>query len=213
MERVTIARSAWLVAAWSRRRWQRSGQSCISPSMAFSCGPYVCNYMARRSDVRGRLGRALKVTGMSRLRNRRICGAAPGVSKSREGKSCNVVAGCTGDRKIGEDLADHRREFEAMTGAGRSDDDVGSAAQAIDEKMAVGGRRVEAGLGRDEPAVCCRKMRWQRRADQCLVIATHCLIVSGGIDRFLAVMMLGDFDAGLQAGIGWNSIVQAMPAL
>src|SRR5205807_1080810 len=122
MERVTIARSAWLVAAWSRRRWQRSGQSCISPSMAFSCGPYVCNYMARHSDARGRLGRA-------------------------------------------------------------------------------------------EPAVCCRKMLCQRCADQCLVIATHRLIVSGGIDRFLAVMMLGDFDAGLQAAIGWNAIVQAVPAL
>ena len=56
-------------------------------------------------------------------------------------------------------------------------------------------------------------MLCQRRADQCLVIATHCLIVSGGIDRFLAVMMLGDFDAGLQAAIGWNPIVQAVPAL
>jgi len=40
--------------------------------MAFSYGPYVCNYMARRSDVHRRLARALKVTGMSRLRNRKI---------------------------------------------------------------------------------------------------------------------------------------------
>src|SRR5262245_18307454 len=29
------ARSAWLAAAWSMTRWQSSGQSCISPSMAF----------------------------------------------------------------------------------------------------------------------------------------------------------------------------------
>lgn len=75
------------------------------------------------------------------------------------------------------------------------------------------GVTVEAGLGCDEPAVRRRKMLGQRAADQCLIVATHRLIVSGRIDRFIAVVMFGDFYAALDAAIAWNAIVQAVPAL
>src|SRR5258707_4425813 len=71
----------------------------------------------------------------------------------------------------------------------------------------------EAGLGSDEAAIGRRDMLRQRGADQCLIVRTHGLIVSVRIDRFIAVMMLGHFDAGLEAAIGWNAVVQAVPAL
>src|SRR5260370_28031389 len=99
-----------------------------------------------------------------------------------------------------------------MAGAGRSDDDVGSAGQAIDDEITVRRRRIEAGLGSDEAAIGRRDMLRQRGADQCLIVRTHGLIVSVGIDRFIAVMMLGPFDAGLEAAIRWEAVGPALPA-
>src|SRR5713101_6478171 len=50
-ERVTIGRSAWLRAAWSMTRWHSSGQSCISPSMAFPPGSWLCAIGYRRAPA------------------------------------------------------------------------------------------------------------------------------------------------------------------
>src|SRR5262249_5949829 len=112
-----------------------------------------------------------------------------------------------------QNRADPRREFEAMSGAGRSDDDVGSARQAIDEEIAVGSHGVEAGLGGDEPAVRRRDMFGDGGAYQCLVRRGHRSVVGVGVDGFVAMVVLGDFDAGGGASLGGNSGMHAMPAL
>src|SRR5262245_24168350 len=110
-------------------------------------------------------------------------------------------------------LADHRRELEAMTGAGRSDDDIGGAGQAIDDEIAVGSHGVEAGLGGDEPAVRRRDIFGHGGANQCLVRRRHRSVVGVGVDRFVAMVVLGNFDAIVGACLGWNAVMHAMPAL
>src|SRR5262249_33382070 len=138
--------------------------------------------------------------------------AADGLPETPERKARNVMARCTRGGKIGQNLADHRREFEAMTGAGRSDDDVGGAGQAIDEEIAVGGHSVQAGLGGDEAAVRRRDMFGGGGADQPLVRSGHRSVVGVRVNRFVAMVVLGDLDARLDAALGRNSIVHAMPA-
>jgi len=139
--------------------------------------------------------------------------AADGSAETPESKARDVMARCTRGGKIGQNLADHRRKFEAMTGAGRRDDDVGGAGQAIDEEIAVGGHGVQAGLGGNEPAVRRRDMFGDGGADQRLVRGGHRSVVVVGVDRFVTMVVLGDLDASLDAGSGRNSIVHAMPAL
>ena len=101
---------------------------------------------------------------------------------------------CTSGREIGDDLPDHGGEFEAVTGAGRSDNDVGGAGQSIDEEVAVGGHGIEACLGGEEPAVRRWDMLGEGRPDQGLIARGHRSVVSVGIDRLVAVVMLGDLD-------------------
>src|SRR5262249_59332089 len=60
---------------------------------------------------------------------------AGGSAKSPEGKPRDVMGRRTGGGEVGQNLADHRRELEAMTGAGRSDDDIGGAGQALGDEM------------------------------------------------------------------------------
>jgi hypothetical protein len=117
------------------------------------------------------------------------------------------------DREVGENLADHRRELESMTRAGRSNDDIGCAGQAIDQEMAVRRHRIEARFGGKEPAVCRREMIGERRADQCLIFRGNGSVVIVGVDRLAAVMMLGDLDTGVDAPARWDTVVHAMPAL
>src|SRR5215475_2275129 len=138
---------------------------------------------------------------------------AGGSAKSPEGKPSDVMGRRTGGGEVAQNLADHRRELEAMTGAGRSDDDIGGAGQAIDDEIAVGSHGVEAGFGGDEPAVRRRDMFGHGGADQCLVRRRHRSVVGVGVDRFVAMVVLGNFDATVDACLGWNAVMHAMPAL
>ena len=75
---------------------------------------------------------------MSQPRNRRIGARGRCSAKAPKRKPRDVMGRCTSGREIGDDLPDHGGEFEAVTGAGRSDNDVGGAGQSIDEEVAVG---------------------------------------------------------------------------
>src|SRR5262249_7268185 len=90
---------------------------------------------------------------------------------------------------------------------------LGAPGQAIDEKIAVGGHGVQAGLGGNEPAVRRRDMFGDGGADQRLVRGRDPSVVGVGVDRFVTMVVLGDLDASLDAGLGRNSIVHAMPGL
>ena len=61
------------------------------------------------------------------------------------------MIGAIFDVRFGEDFTDRRREIEAVAGAGRGDDDIRRAGQPVDDEIAVGRDRVEAGLGRGRP--------------------------------------------------------------
>jgi len=110
---------------------------------------------------------------------------AGGSAKSPERKARDVMGRRTRGGEIGQNLTDHRRKFEAMTGAGRSNDDVGGAGQAIDEEIPVGGHGVQAGLGGNEPAVRRRDMFGDGGADQRLVRGRDPSVVGVGVDRSL----------------------------
>src|SRR5262245_4492463 len=179
-----------------------------------------------RPTIRNRVGSAASATPPSAWRTRaqgyRHAAAvqlenmrhhAGGAAKSPEGKASHVMGRRTGGGEVAQNLADHRRELEAMTGAGRSDDDIGGAGQAIDDEIAVGSHGVEAGLGGDEPAVCRRDMFGHGGADQCLVRRRHRSVVGVGVDRFVTMVVLGNFDATVDACLGWNAVMHAMPAL
>src|SRR5262245_30299980 len=154
-----------------------------------------------------------KVTGVLRSRNRRICGLSSRLAKAPERKSRDIMGGGAPDREVGENLADHRRELVSVTGAWRSDDDVGCAGQAIDHEMAVRRHRVEARFGGDELTVCRRQMIGECRADQGLIFRGNASVVAVGVNSLVTVMMLGDLDTGVDRLAGWNPIVHAMPAL
>src|SRR5262245_56825348 len=135
------------------------------------------------------------------------------LSQIAQGKTERCHGRRTGGSEVGQNLADQRRKLEAMTGAGRSDDDIGGAGQAIDDEIAVGSHGVEAGLGGDEPAVRRRDMFGHGGADQCLVRRRHRSVVGVGVDRFVTMVVLGNFDAIVDACLGWNAVMHAMPAL
>src|SRR5262249_5305550 len=164
-----------------------------------------------QSRLAGRAPQGYRHVAAVQLENLRH--AAGGSAKSPERKPRDGMGGCTPGREVGQDLADHRRKLEAMTRAGRSDDDIGSAGQAIDEEVAVGSHGVQAGLGGDEPAVRRRNMFGDGGADQCLVRRGHRSVVGVGVDRFVTMVVLGDFDASVDTSLGWNAVMHAMPAL
>ncbi len=115
--------------------------------------------------------------------------------------------------EVGEDLADHRRELEAVAGAGRGDDDLRRARQTVDQEIAVRGHGVETGLGRDHAAIRGGKMRRDGGADQGLVGRRYGPIATLRIDPLVTMMMLGDLDAAADAGPRRNAVVHAVPAL
>src|SRR6516164_2834242 len=114
-------------------RWQSNGQSCISPSMAFSLG----SCLSRRSmDISAPNG----PTWLHRVARQgypRLVPAQPEksslskrcVSKPAQRETRDVMGCCSRGREVGEDLPDHRCEFETVTRTGRGDDDVGSPGQ------------------------------------------------------------------------------------
>src|SRR5439155_961804 len=67
-------------------------------------------------------------------------------------------------------------------------------------------------LGGDESTVRPRNMLGEGRADQRLIVRRHRSVVSVRIDRFVAVVMLGDLDPGLEVPARWNAVVHAMAA-
>src|SRR5262249_31895054 len=78
---------------------------------------------------------------------------APASPEAGESKAGDIVRRRAGGREVGENLADHGRELEAVAGAGRSDDDVRGGGQAIDQEIAVWRHGVEAGPSGHAPAV------------------------------------------------------------
>ena len=68
------------------------------------------------------------------------------------------MRGRAGGGEVGEDFADRGRELEAVPGAGRGDHDLRRAGQPIDDEIAVGRHRVEAGLGLEQAPVRGRQV-------------------------------------------------------
>src|SRR5262245_31672603 len=116
------------MAAWSMTRWQSSGQSCISPSMARF--PWLLSLrLGYRSGAEAQPGPGSPDGAIARRRTRN---ASSGIrEKSCETEPRDVVGGGALCGEVGEDLSDHRRELEAVAGAGRRDDDVGRAGQPV----------------------------------------------------------------------------------
>ena len=99
-------------------------------------------------------------------------------------------------REIGENFADHRRELEAVAGAGRRDHDRGGAGQPVDDEIAVRRDGVEAGPGVDAAVPFARRqMVGDRGADQRLVLGRNSSVIAVRVDRFVAMVMLCDLDA------------------
>ena len=65
-------------------------------------------------------------------------------------EKADLVAGRAFEREVGEDLAHHGRELEAVTGAGRGDGNVRCVGVEAEHEMAVRGVREQAGLALDE---------------------------------------------------------------
>src|SRR5262245_64259546 len=76
-----------------------------------------------RRPLGGRAPQGYRHAAAVQLENMRH--PAGGSAKSPEGKPSDVMGRRTGGGEVAQNLADHRRELEAMTGAGRSDDDIG----------------------------------------------------------------------------------------
>ncbi len=74
---------------------------------------------------------------------------------------------------------------------------MGSTGQAIDEEIAVGGHGVEARFGGDEPPVRRRNVIGDRGTDQRLVVRQHRSLIRVGVDRFIAVVVLGGIYGGI----------------
>src|SRR5262245_6479529 len=137
------------MAAWSMTRWQSSGQSCISPSMAFSppngmtLGP-----APRLPEPAPRLpGRRCRATASQvtswQIRTALPLGCEPQSAKAVERKTRDILRRPAAGREIGQDFTDHRRKFEAVAGAGRGHDDIRRIGDAVDEEIAVRGHGVE----------------------------------------------------------------------
>ena len=108
----------------------------------------------------GASSRRIRPRKSFRWRRRKVRRASPDSSRrldcsteTRQPEAADVVAWGTRRREVGENFADDRRKLETVTGAGRRKDDVAVAGQAIDEEVAVGGHRIETGLGGDQRPV------------------------------------------------------------
>src|SRR5262245_31114831 len=125
-------------------RWHSSGQSCINPSMAFplyrsplrgfsrSWPPYWAAVSKPRPAPRlpRPLARATAAFAEIYGSAARLVSGEP-----RQPKTADVVGGRPRGREVGEDLADHGREFEAMARAGRRDDDLRKAGHLIENEI------------------------------------------------------------------------------
>src|SRR6476619_4675837 len=210
-------------------RWQSSGQSCISPSMAFPLVLVLSRCSAPQMyytqtvpawlhpwqrplapETCTRLpaceGRATRESWASACRLRS--------AKSPQREPADVMACCAGGREVCQHFADHRRELEPVPRTWRGDNDVAGAGQMIDEKVTVGGHGVETGRGGDDLPICHWEMLRNGAADQCLVARRHGSIVRVRIDSFVAVVMLGDLDcrAPARAVRRRDAVMHAMPA-
>ncbi len=108
------------------------------------------------------------------------------ISRTAKPEAADVMPGSAFGRQIGQDFADHRREFEAVAGTGRGDDDVRRAGQPVDEEIVVGRHRVEAGFRRRERTIRRRDVVGERGADQRLVGGGHRAVEALGIDGLVA---------------------------
>ena len=135
-------------------------------------------------------GSCREVTGPPSCREVRT--ASPRAGKPRQPEPANIDGGASGLRQIGQRLADHRRELEAVAGAGRGDHDALASGQAIDDEIAVGRHGVEAGLGVGHRARGRRQHLKQRRGDRSLVGRADDAVAGVGIDHFTGMMVLGD---------------------
>src|SRR5262249_44397008 len=73
------------------------------------------------------------------------------------------------DGEVGEDLADHRGELEAMPGAGGGERDARRSGMAVDDELLVRGVRVQADVRRPDRAVGTAEMFRDERPDPGLV--------------------------------------------
>src|SRR5206468_11351694 len=186
-----------LMAAWSMMRWQSSGQSCISPSMASPRGVSL----SLRLPARGPHATVESSAGCARQ------GAEPCKAKPRD-----IVPGRSRRGEIGEDLADHRGELESVPGAGGGDDDIGRAGVSVDQEIAVGSHSIEAGFGADHSAIGGGNVIGDGWADQRLIVRRNGSIVMVGVHRLVAMVVLGDLDAGsdVRRSVRRNAVMHAV---
>src|SRR5215467_9966805 len=115
-------------------------------------------------------------------------------AKALQRKPVDIVTSRGFGEEICKDFPDHRRELEPVAGAWRSDQHVWMARHAVDNEIAVRCNRIKA-AGRGGPApVRVREVVDEGCTDQVLVGDRDCAVAGLGIDGFVAMVMLGDFD-------------------
>src|ERR1700694_2230705 len=155
-------------------RWHRSGQSCINPNIAIPLSSSFPGYGSAARRLAFQDG-----------------GAKPSrfSAEARQPKARNVVVSRILQCQVGENLAQHRGEFKAMAGTGRSDDDLRISRQSVYDKIAVRGVGVKAGFGREQFSVGRGNVSRDCAADHGLIGRRYLAREILGIDDLVAVMM------------------------
>src|SRR5581483_3531666 len=112
------------------------------------------------------------------------------LSKPPQPQPPNIVPRLSLRREIGQHLSHHRRELEAVAGAGRGDDDLRMARHAAEHEMGVVAHGVEAGLGRARGGVGGGDELRQRRADERLVARRGGAVIGFRVHHLLLVKVL-----------------------
>lgn len=133
----------------------------------------------------------------------------PALGKALERKAADLVLWLALRQQVGENFTHHRRKLEPVSRARRGNNNMRIAGQGVDNEIAIGRNSVKAGRGFDPTPVGIGEMIGERRSNQVLVSDRNRLLVSGWIDCFVAVVMLGDLDESVT--VEREAIVHAMP--
>src|SRR5262249_22269512 len=143
-------------------------------------------------DIAERYARRLRRSQSSRPERSLARVARSG--KAFQRKPANLVTWCDFGHEICQNFADHRRKLESVTGTGRGNYHVWMVGQAVDDEIAVGRHSVKTARGRSQASIRVGEMIDKRCADHILVGDRDRPVAGLGVDRFVAVMMLGNLD-------------------